>query len=54
MNALLKVILENALRVVAWTILFSVVGALIWLSPIGKLIDEFAEFREWKRNQKKS
>jgi hypothetical protein len=49
MSGLLKAILDT----VGFGILISVIIAAIWLSPIGKLIDEFEEFRKWKRDQGK-
>jgi hypothetical protein len=33
--------------------LIAVIVAAIWLSPIGKFIDEFKEFRKWKRDKGK-
>lgn len=49
MSGLLKAILNTA----GLGVLISVIIAAIWLSPIGRLIDEFEEFRKWKRDQGK-
>ncbi len=45
--------LEFILKSAGWGILISVIVLAIWLSPIGKFIDEFEEFRKWKRNRGK-
>jgi hypothetical protein len=50
---LLEVILEHVLKIAGLGILIFVIIFVIWLSPIGRLIDEFEEFREWKRKQGK-
>jgi len=49
MTGLLKAILDTA----GLAVLISVIIAAAWLSPIGKFIDEFEEFRKWKRDQGK-
>jgi hypothetical protein len=46
-------VLQEILKTAGWGILISLVGVAIWLSPIGTFIDEFEEFRKWKRNGKK-
>ena len=47
--------IEEVLKTAAWWILIFVIVTVIWLSPVGKLIDkfinEFAEFRKWKRDR---
>jgi F0F1-type ATP synthase membrane subunit b/b' len=46
-------LLEAILKTVGFWILIVVIIAAVWLSPIGKFIDEFEEFRKWKRDQGK-
>jgi hypothetical protein len=46
-------VLEAIFRTVGWGILIFVVVVIIWLSPIGKFIDEWEEFRNWKRERRK-
>jgi hypothetical protein len=45
--------MHDLLRIIGWFVLFVVVSVVLWLSPIGKFIEEFEEFREWKRKQGK-
>lgn len=47
----LEVVLEHMLKGAGWALLIFVILFLIWLSPIGKLIDEFEEFQKWKRDR---
>jgi len=46
--------LETVLENVGWGMLISFLAiVIIWISPLGKLIGEFEEFRESKRKQGK-
>jgi len=49
--------IEEVLKTAGWGILIFIIVTVIWLSPVGKLIDkfidEFAELRKWKRDQGK-
>jgi hypothetical protein len=47
------VLLKEIFKTAGFGILITVIIFVIWLSPLGRLIDEFAEFREWKRNKRK-
>lgn len=53
MTGWLELALEHMGKFAGGVVLFIVVGVVIWLSPLGKVIDQFAEFREWKRNQRR-
>ena len=48
----LETILENMLKGAGWSLLIFVILFLIWLSPIGKFINEWEEFQKWKRTKK--
>jgi hypothetical protein len=49
--------IEEVFKTVCWGILIFVIVTVIWLSPVGKFIDgfidEFEEFRKWKREREK-